>query len=427
MPPLPPPFGVRPSSREKDPDSDTLCARALHDDPFADTRRRFLPSISPAVSPSTASYSPRRRLSQRMHGPFPPGPASSQGQGMPGVDLSLPPTRYSLTPPPPPVGYAPALSSNGEVAAAVSSHAESQLMGFAPVSSSLSQPGPGPEMDLVGEATNPGPPLAPPPEHLSGMQPLPTGTDVLQQPVTAISQPYSPQLAAQPPPASLSAAAHSQDDSNSDQTPPLCRRRQFKYLTDEPEPAPQGKDATVPYEVPESRKKVKRACIFCKRSHMPCDVSRPCKRCIKRKIAHLCKDEPATETPSTRTRGATNISTTQHAGTNQHTVTRQKGPIPPSIAPSNELDSEENRRQSRVMLPISLLLTENSGPSSRMASSSNDTSALDAATTAANVERERLVRAELLEAVEKVQKLMTHLDGYDRNLLSTILNEEEFE
>ncbi|SPO23978.1 related to RDS2 - Regulator of drug sensitivity [Ustilago trichophora] len=40
----------------------------------------------------------------------------------------------------------------------------------------------------------------------------------------------------------------------------------------------------------ESRKKVKKACIFCKRSHMPCEEARPCKRCVKRGISHLCRD-----------------------------------------------------------------------------------------------------------------------------------------
>lgn len=36
------------------------------------------------------------------------------------------------------------------------------------------------------------------------------------------------------------------------------------------------------------RKKVVTACIYCRRSHMNCDESRPCKRCIKRNIGHLC-------------------------------------------------------------------------------------------------------------------------------------------
>lgn len=40
------------------------------------------------------------------------------------------------------------------------------------------------------------------------------------------------------------------------------------------------------------RKKVGSACVYCRRSHMNCDDSRPCKRCIKRNIGHLCHDSP---------------------------------------------------------------------------------------------------------------------------------------
>ncbi|KAI9332194.1 hypothetical protein BDR26DRAFT_824045 [Obelidium mucronatum] len=39
------------------------------------------------------------------------------------------------------------------------------------------------------------------------------------------------------------------------------------------------------------RKKVSQACVFCRRSHMTCDEGRPCQRCIRRKIAHLCTNE----------------------------------------------------------------------------------------------------------------------------------------
>ncbi|PWN39693.1 hypothetical protein IE81DRAFT_368895 [Ceraceosorus guamensis] len=39
------------------------------------------------------------------------------------------------------------------------------------------------------------------------------------------------------------------------------------------------------------KRKVGTACIYCRRSHMTCDESRPCKRCIKRDIGHLCHDE----------------------------------------------------------------------------------------------------------------------------------------
>ncbi|KAI9882236.1 MAG: hypothetical protein M1823_006015 [Watsoniomyces obsoletus] len=40
------------------------------------------------------------------------------------------------------------------------------------------------------------------------------------------------------------------------------------------------------------RRKVNHACIYCRRSHMTCDLQRPCTRCIKRSIGHLCHDEP---------------------------------------------------------------------------------------------------------------------------------------
>ncbi|PJF17547.1 putative fungal zinc cluster transcriptionfactor [Paramicrosporidium saccamoebae] len=40
------------------------------------------------------------------------------------------------------------------------------------------------------------------------------------------------------------------------------------------------------------RKKTNHACVFCQRSHMTCDTERPCQRCIKRRIGHLCHDAP---------------------------------------------------------------------------------------------------------------------------------------
>lgn len=40
------------------------------------------------------------------------------------------------------------------------------------------------------------------------------------------------------------------------------------------------------------KSKVAEACKFCRRSHMSCDAGRPCGRCVKRDIAHLCRDEP---------------------------------------------------------------------------------------------------------------------------------------
>ncbi|TIA88131.1 hypothetical protein E3P99_02769 [Wallemia hederae] len=40
------------------------------------------------------------------------------------------------------------------------------------------------------------------------------------------------------------------------------------------------------------RKNVSSACLYCRRSHMTCDDGRPCQRCVKRNIAHLCHDPP---------------------------------------------------------------------------------------------------------------------------------------
>lgn len=102
------------------------------------------------------------------------------------------------------------------------------------------------------------------------------------------------------------------------------RKKQFKYLLDQDEADPgrssnvnsaeQGQDTNSPehqyvaegsssvHQQKESRKKVKKACVFCKRSHMPCEEARPCKRCVKRGISHLCKDaEPVNSAASAST------------------------------------------------------------------------------------------------------------------------------
>lgn len=46
------------------------------------------------------------------------------------------------------------------------------------------------------------------------------------------------------------------------------------------------------YKIQGRRRKVNQACVFCQRSHMTCDSERPCQRCIKRRIGHLCHDMP---------------------------------------------------------------------------------------------------------------------------------------
>ncbi|OPB39697.1 Zn2Cys6 transcriptional regulator [Trichoderma guizhouense] len=52
---------------------------------------------------------------------------------------------------------------------------------------------------------------------------------------------------------------------------------------------------------PKKRRKVNHACVYCRRSHMTCDLERPCTRCIKRNIGHLCHDEPRESDPKKKT------------------------------------------------------------------------------------------------------------------------------
>ncbi|KAK9447673.1 uncharacterized protein V1518DRAFT_428642 [Limtongia smithiae] len=50
-------------------------------------------------------------------------------------------------------------------------------------------------------------------------------------------------------------------------------------------------DALLAASQPAKRRKVDHACVYCRRSHMTCDSGRPCSRCVKRNIGHLCRDE----------------------------------------------------------------------------------------------------------------------------------------
>jgi len=74
-----------------------------------------------------------------------------------------------------------------------------------------------------------------------------------------------------------------------------------------------GKDSSAAKNG-KKRRKVNHACIYCRRSHMTCDLERPCTRCIKRNIGHLCHDEPrepAKKSKSEQTVGAENEPTSK--------------------------------------------------------------------------------------------------------------------
>ncbi|KAJ1018680.1 hypothetical protein NDA13_006368 [Ustilago tritici] len=44
--------------------------------------------------------------------------------------------------------------------------------------------------------------------------------------------------------------------------------------------------------LPRRKKKLRQACIYCRRSHLVCEDKRPCHRCVKRGIADRCVDPP---------------------------------------------------------------------------------------------------------------------------------------
>lgn len=73
------------------------------------------------------------------------------------------------------------------------------------------------------------------------------------------------------------------------------------------------------------RKKVNHACLYCRRSHMTCDDGRPCQRCIKREIGHLCHDEHRSRPPEAQP--ATTAASSSQVRTSMP-VTAYQGPLP---------------------------------------------------------------------------------------------------
>ncbi|CAO3573194.1 unnamed protein product [Mortierella alpina] len=63
------------------------------------------------------------------------------------------------------------------------------------------------------------------------------------------------------------------------------------------------------------RRKVTHACVYCRRSHMTCDDGRPCQRCIKRNIGHLCHDEPKPSAAGAASNQQPTSATSSNAGT----------------------------------------------------------------------------------------------------------------
>ncbi|KAK5109571.1 hypothetical protein LTR62_006922 [Meristemomyces frigidus] len=68
------------------------------------------------------------------------------------------------------------------------------------------------------------------------------------------------------------------------------------------------------------RRKVNHACVYCRRSHMTCDLERPCARCMKRDIGHLCHDEPREGARRSRSEIEVELATTGEKGELSTTV-----------------------------------------------------------------------------------------------------------
>ncbi|KAL1915560.1 uncharacterized protein VTP21DRAFT_6684 [Calcarisporiella thermophila] len=88
------------------------------------------------------------------------------------------------------------------------------------------------------------------------------------------------------------------------------------------------------------RRKVTHACVYCRRSHMTCDDGRPCQRCIKRGIEHMCHDEPKTSQGAQNARAqaaATSIQGLRNQTTNVTSLPMQIFSPIPSALPTTPL------------------------------------------------------------------------------------------
>ncbi|PNH43851.1 hypothetical protein VD0004_g3680 [Verticillium dahliae] len=107
------------------------------------------------------------------------------------------------------------------------------------------------------------------------------------------------------------------------------------------------------HKSPKKRRKVNHACVYCRRSHMTCDLERPCTRCIKRNIGHLCHDEPRdpdTKKPNKALHGASTVddSETQSQCQSQPDLARSsidQSPGAMGPPPSVETRLDANGRQ----------------------------------------------------------------------------------
>ncbi|KAH7090957.1 hypothetical protein BKA62DRAFT_724449 [Auriculariales sp. MPI-PUGE-AT-0066] len=114
------------------------------------------------------------------------------------------------------------------------------------------------------------------------------------------------------------------------------------------------------------RKKVNHACLYCRRSHMTCDEGRPCQRCIKREIGHLCHDDykPISNRYRDKSPGAEasgSGSATPQVGLPtatplQHQHQPPQQPLPPAVQSQQQQVPQQVPQQFPVNPPINYVM-----------------------------------------------------------------------
>lgn len=79
--------------------------------------------------------------------------------------------------------------------------------------------------------------------------------------------------------------------------------------------------------LPRRKKKLRQACVYCRRSHLVCEEKRPCHRCVKRGIADRCVDPPS-EALSQDGGWTGSIETGSSTGSG---IEAQASPTPPAV------------------------------------------------------------------------------------------------
>ncbi|KAH7090299.1 hypothetical protein FB567DRAFT_519526 [Paraphoma chrysanthemicola] len=99
-----------------------------------------------------------------------------------------------------------------------------------------------------------------------------------------------------------------------------------------------AQESDTPTKTSKKRRKVNHACIYCRRSHMTCDLERPCTRCVKRNIGHLCHDEPREGVKKSKSEPDNNAGESEPSKNGTHTAEPALEAIPQPSAPDAGLN-----------------------------------------------------------------------------------------